>query len=99
MKQHISSSQLKELSFEQVRYLGERTNVISYPRTQDEWEESKEKEYLTMYITLLERLNIGFLIEILKSRKPTGIGKALDYMIFDGKEMCDVLWDEVKSVL
>jgi hypothetical protein len=99
MKQSITSKQLKELTFEQVKYLGEYTKIVGYPRTEEEWEESKQKPFLTMYYTLMSRVNIGLMIEILKSKKPTGIGKALDYMILDGQEMCDALWEEIKSVI
>lgn len=44
-------------------------------------------------------LSIGQMIEILKKHKPTAIGRALDYMILNGEEMADYLWDGIKSIL
>ena len=103
MKQHINSNQLKELSFEQVNTLGRLSGLISYPRTQEEWAKYKEKEHLTMYISLLEFLNIGQLIQILHERKVQ-----LTYaLVFNGTEkatfffenLCDELWEDVKLVI
>ena len=67
MKQHIDSIQLKELSFEQVNKLGKMSGLVSYPWTNEEWEKNIQAEHLTMYISLLEWINIGRMIEILSS--------------------------------
>ena len=103
MKQHINSSQLKEADFETIKKLGEMSKVISYPRTKKEWEKYSKKEYLTMYISLLEFLNIGQMIQILWEKKVpltyhlhfNGSDQKTEYF----ESLCDELWKEVKAVV
>jgi hypothetical protein len=66
MKQYIDSKQLKELTFEQVNKLGKMSGLYGIPSTEQEWEKNKQKEHLTMYISLLQWCNIGQMIELLE---------------------------------
>ena len=103
MKQHINSSQLKEVDFKTVKKLGEMSKVIGYPRTEKEWDINNKKEYLTMYMSLLEFLNIGKMIQILWEKK----AHVIYHLHFNGSDektdefesLCDELWKEVKAVI
>lgn len=113
MKQHISEEQLRELNFKNVRSLGEYSGLISYPRTEEEWDRRKLIGYLTMYTSLIQYINIGRMIEILELIRPTlhinktlkqGIMKTDRYEVFQqglgtfcGETLCDALWEAVKA--
>lgn len=106
MKQSIDSKQLKELSFRQVKKLGEMSGLVSYPRTEEEWEERQTREHLTMYISLMQWINIGRMIEILGIRLVSCVQHINPVWVvhFNAKEyiaveLCDALWEAVKEIL
>lgn len=82
MKQCIDSKQLKELSYKQFIELAKIVNSYSKDTSKEEWESHIKKEHLTMHITMLERTNIGKMIEILEeSSYQFKISKVLDSVL------------------
>jgi len=115
VKQHINSEQLKELTFEQINMLGKVSGLLSYPQTEEEWLRNKEKQTLTMYISLLKWINIGNMIEMLKEdlykiahEWIDGVGKVWELELvgiygesryIHKEELTDVLWEAVRELI
>jgi hypothetical protein len=87
MKQYINSSQLKELLPDQFRRLCKLIGNNYYSQDTDEQIiNSFKKEYLTMYLSILEQTNIGKIIEILDDKYEVEISKD----VFTSKECWNV---------
>ena len=114
MKQHITLSQLKEITKVQYKKLYELNRNPFLSRIAYE-EEYNFKISESDYIESASSMSIGTMIEMLNTKKNkdtnieltimstgyTYVGIVFDEynnkVWFEGKELCDVLWDAVKS--
>lgn len=106
MKQYIDSSQLKELNPDKFRKLciliGDQYH---HNCTDKEINENFQNEHLTMYISILEKTNIGKMLEILMKDNCNCVDCSLRIIdekikgIFYGEPLCDSLWKAVKREL
>jgi len=109
MKQYINSKQLKELIPDQFRNLCKLVgDKYHYDHTDEQINKHFQKEYLTMYISILERTNIGRMIEILDKDYVLEMTTSEIKIWLRGdirtsksykKELCDSLWEAVKLIL
>jgi len=106
MKQHIDSNQIKELSPEKFRKLCRLVGTEYYCTDSDEQiKYTFQNESLTMYISILEKTNIGKMIEILLGDGCNCIDCTQRMWddkirhIFYGMPTCDALWKAVKREL
>lgn len=108
MKQYIDSDQLRELTPNQFRKLCGLIGDIYHVTNSDERIlESFKRPVLTMYISILQKTNIGQMMEILLI---SAVGSCtcldctkrifLNLRQYESHEnLCDVLWNEVKCIL
>jgi len=104
MKQYINSKQLKQLNPDQFRNLCKLIgDKYHYDNTDEQINKNFQKEYLTMYISILEKTNIGRMIEILTKHDYVAFGDHyIDFDWFEGSKtkcLCDALWEAVKECL
>jgi len=112
MKQYINSKQLKELTPDKFRNLCKLAgDKYYYDSTDEQINKAFQNEYLTMYISILEKTNIGQMIEILyscdidimsnyyKENEWTITFYKDEHYIFRNVKLCDALWEAVKEIL
>lgn len=106
MKQFIDSNQLKELTPEKFRKLCKLIgDKYHYNDSDDQINKNFQNEYLTMYVSVLEKTTIGKMIEILLGNDCNCIDCILRMLdekirhVFYGIKSCDALWNAVKREL
>ena len=104
MKQCIDSNQLKELNPDQFRNLCKLVgDKYHYDNTDEQINKAFQKEYLTMYISILGKTNIGKMLEILLGCSCIDCTmRLLDERVrgkIYGMELRDALWVLIKEYL